>query len=290
MVDLEVSPARRGAVVVGIGGWDYPQWKGQFYPQGLARHAWLAFAGARFDAIELNTTFYGLRRPEHFERWAAAVPDGAVFAIKGSRHITHEKRLVDVDSALANFFASGILKLGRKTGPFLWQLPQSVPFQPEVLARFFDLLPRSSTAAAQLARHHDDRLKNVAVEVVEDVELRHVLEPRHPGFFTEDARRLLDDHGIGLVLADTAGTFPMAADPGRGVVYVRLHGSRELYTSPYSNDEIAGWAERLCRYADDGRDVYVFLDNTRAGHAPFDAQSLQAAVRGIRGEPTSPTR
>src|ERR1041385_7874036 len=117
----------RGARI-GISGWRYAPWRGDFYPSGLPQNQELKFAAERFDSIELNGSFYSLQRPESYERWYADVPPGFVFAIKGSRYITHMLRLAGVETALANLLASGVFALREKIGPFLWQLPPTMPF------------------------------------------------------------------------------------------------------------------------------------------------------------------
>jgi uncharacterized protein YecE (DUF72 family) len=283
----------RGRSFVGVSGWDYPHWKGLFYPRELPKRRWLEHAARTFPTLELNGTFYSLKRPEHFARWCAVVDevrgdDGFVFAVKGSRFVTHMNQLKDVDTALANFWASGLLALGARTGPFLWQLPERVSFNPERLERFFSLLPRTLGEAAALARRHDERLAGRAlVDVDDDLRdqpLLHCCEPRHPGFFTKEARALLRDRDISFVLADSAGKFPMEPAPGPfGFVYVRLHGSKELYLSRYSDDELAAWAARVHGWNDDGRDVYVYFDNDGRGHAPWDAQRLVKAIAALDG-------
>jgi uncharacterized protein YecE (DUF72 family) len=118
----------RGDIRVGISGWRYQGWRGVFYPDGLPQRQELSFVAGKFSTVEINGTFYSLQRPSHFERWAAEVPDDFVFAIKGSRFITHNKKLTDIEAPLANFFAQGLLNLGKKTGPFLWQFFASFPF------------------------------------------------------------------------------------------------------------------------------------------------------------------
>src|SRR5207244_7722575 len=126
----------------------------------LPRRRWLEHASSLFDSIELNGTFYSLKSPDVFRRWAAETQRaGFVFAIKGSRFITHNLKLRRAEGALANFYASGILALGHKTGPFLWQLPDSYKYDPERIETFVRLLPRSSKDAEALARGHDARLK-----------------------------------------------------------------------------------------------------------------------------------
>ena len=139
-----------GRIRVGISGWRYPAWRGDFYPKGLRQADELAYAAERMDTIEINGSFYSLQRPSSYAAWRAAVPDGFVFAVKGGRFITHMKRLEGVETPLANFFASGVLALGRALGPVLWQLPESLPYDAGRLERFFDLLPRTTAQAAEL--------------------------------------------------------------------------------------------------------------------------------------------
>ena len=268
------------AVYVGISGYDYPRWRGAFYPSSLPKKRWLEYASRRFTSIELNGTFYSLKSPPVFERWVAAVPDeGFVFALKGSRFITHNLKLRNCERALANFFASGILALGRKTGPFLWQLPATYRFDAARMDDFIQMLPRDAIAAAALARDHDERLKRGALVRPADgrVPYRHAFEVRHPSYFCDEFYEILQRHGCALVIADTAGRFPYAEELTADFVYVRLHGSTELYVSGYTDDELDSWAARIRRWRGRGarqRDIFVFFDNDAKVHAPGDAQRL----------------
>ena len=146
----DAAPAAGAAQVrIGISGWRYPPWRGSFYPRGLVQARELAYAAGQFPSIEVNGSFYALQRPSTYQRWAADTPDGFVFAIKAPRYITHELRLRGARAALANFLASGVLALGPKLGPILWQLPPSLAFDAALLADFLALLPHDTTAAAQ---------------------------------------------------------------------------------------------------------------------------------------------
>jgi uncharacterized protein YecE (DUF72 family) len=140
---------------VGISGWRYAGWRGDFYPVGLAQRRELEYAAQRLTSIEINGSFYSLQRPTSYAAWRAATPEDFVFAVKGGRFISHLKRLVDVETPLANFFASGVLALGPKLGPILWQLPENLRFDADVLDAFFTLLPASTGQAARLAEQHD---------------------------------------------------------------------------------------------------------------------------------------
>jgi uncharacterized protein YecE (DUF72 family) len=229
-----------------------------------------------FDTIELNGTFYSLKSPPVFRRWVAEVPPNFLFAVKGSRFITHNLKLRNATSALANFYASGVLALERMTGPFLWQLPAMYRFERSRVEDFLALLPKDSVAAAELASQHDHRLRRGALtETSSRVRYRHAFEVRHPSYFTDEFAGLLREHGIGFVVADTAGKFPYAETVTSNFVYVRLHGSRELYTSDYTDAELTEWAERIERWRREGLDVYVYFDNDAKVHAPRDAVRLR---------------
>src|ERR1700759_2199704 len=126
---------------IGISGWRYQGWRGLFYPEKLPQRRELEFASRRFNTIELNGSFYSLQRPQSFAQWDAETPAAFTFAIKGSRYITHMLRLRNVEGALANFFSQGLLRLGPKLGPILWQFPPNFAFDPGRLEDFLALLP-----------------------------------------------------------------------------------------------------------------------------------------------------
>ena len=271
---------RTGRAVVGISGYDYKPWRGRYYPDDLPARRWLEYASRRFDSVELNGTFYSLKSPAVFQRWFGEVPDdGFVFAVKGGRFLTHNLKLRNAEPSLGNFFASGVLALGRKTGPFLWQLPGTYRFDAERIDGFLRMLPRSSREAESVARRHDDRLRRGAlVEAAVDVPFRHAFEVRHESYFHDEFYALLREHGCGFVVADTAGKFPYSEEVTADYVYVRLHGSRELYASGYTDAELDTWATKIASWRDGGRDVYVYFDNDAKVHAPFDAERLMARV------------
>ena len=273
-------PARtEGRTYIGISGYDYKPWRGVFYPLDLPAHQWLAYASRQFPSIEINGTFYSLKSPAVFARWIADAPQrNFLFAIKGGRFITHNLKLRNSDVALANFFASGVLALGRRTGPFLWQLPATYRFDAERMDTFMRMLPRDSNEAATLAEGHDERLRRGAlVEAPVKVRYRHAFEVRHPSYFHDEFYAILRANGCGWVVADTAGKFPYAEEVTAPFVYVRLHGSTELYASRYSDVELDAWAARIHHWRapeNGGRDVYVYFDNDAKVHAPSDARRL----------------
>jgi len=280
----------RGAVYIGTSGYDYPHWRGAFYPRGLPRSRWLAHVSRAFNSVELNGTFYSLKSPDIFRRWARETPeDGFVFAIKGSRFITHNLKLTRPQPALGNFLASGILALGGKTGPFLWQLPPGYAFRPERVEAFLKLLPADSTAAERVARRHDHRVRGRALlRAAAAVRFRHAFEVRHPSFLSPAFYDLLRAHGCAFVIADSAGKFVRADEVTADFVYVRLHGSGALYAGGYPAGELDEWAARIGRWAAPGqepaRDVYVYFDNDALGNAPRDAAGLTERVRGLLGD------
>src|SRR5436305_13589571 len=142
---------------IGISGWRYAGWSGKFYPKDLAQRRELEFAASAFNTVEINGSFYSLQLPSSYRRWRETTPPDFVFAVKGGRFITHMKKLRGVETALANFFASGLLALREKLGPILWQLPPNLGFDAARLRDFFQLLPRTTAEAAKLAKKHDDK-------------------------------------------------------------------------------------------------------------------------------------
>ena len=288
-----------GVVRIGISGWRYAPWRGVFYPSDLPQRAELAFASRKHPTIEINGSFYSLQRPEFYARWYAETPPGFVFSVKGPRYVTHMLRLKDIDAAVANFFASGVANLGDKLGPILWQLPPSLRFEPEQVERFLDLLPRDADEASALARRRNDKVRGRA-RLVYGVNraLRHAIEVRHPSFVDPAFIRLLRKYRVALVVADTAGKWPLAEDVTSDFVYMRLHGDKELYVSGYTPAALAFWAERIRAWAKGAepadarriaadlraprrkRDVYCYFDNDVKVKAPRDAQRLARLVTG----------
>jgi uncharacterized protein YecE (DUF72 family) len=290
-----------GQVRIGISGWTYKPWRCVFYPQGLPQKKELAYAASLFPSIEINGTFYSLQRPSSFATWAEQTPDDFVFALKGSRFITHMLRLRNIEQPLANFFASGVLALGPKLGPILWQFPPNFQFKPDLLENFFSLLPHDTIAAATLAEKHDERLKGRAfTEPGKRRPVRHAMEIRHNSFVVPEFITLLRRYNVALVCADTV-EWPLLMDVTSDFVYCRLHGSEVLYTSGYSDQALDQWAARVVAWAggnevNDGdhaslkparqrsaRDVFVYFDNDAKVFAPKDAQSLAQRVDKLLG-------
>ncbi|WP_367139149.1 DUF72 domain-containing protein [Saccharothrix sp. HUAS TT1] len=236
-----------GEIRIGTSGWLYPEWRGGFYPRGLQQRLELQFLSRRLDTVEINGSFYGLRKPTDYKSWFERTPENFVFAVKAHREITHIKRLRDVGKDVEEFFSSGLLDLGPKLGPVLWQLPPTLPARLDRLAAFLDLLPGPP--------------------------VRHALEVRHPSWDTPELAELLARHNVALVAAESAGRFPELDELTADFAYARLHGDQELYVSAYSDDALDRWASRLREWSAE-RDVYAYLDNTMRGAAPFDALAL----------------
>jgi uncharacterized protein YecE (DUF72 family) len=249
----------------------------------------------------MNGTFYSLQRPEYFEAWRSETPDDFVFSVKGPRFITHMRRLKEVKTPLANFLASGVLQLGPKLGPILWQLPPNFRFDPEKLESFFKLLPHDTEAASALARRHDKRLSGrSALKADENRPVRHAMEIRHDSFATPAFIELLRAYDVALVCADTV-EWPRRMDVTSDFVYCRLHGSEQLYASGYDDEALDQWAARVAAWARGSepsdaekiiqsakvrkraRDVYVYFDNDMKVKAPFDAQRLMTRVTKLLG-------
>lgn len=282
-------------VRVGVSGWLYPTWRATFYPPRLPQSRELAFASRVLRTIEINGSFYSLQRPSSYARWYRDTPDDFIFAVKGGRFITHNKKLSDCSAPLANFFASGTLALHEKLGPILWQLPPQLAFHRQRLEDFFGILPRTTAQASRLAEKHDSRLKHGAfLTIRDDRPIRHAIEVRHATYVDPGFVSLLRKHDIALCIADTAGRWPYFEDVTADFVYVRLHGAKELYVSGYSAPELDRWAERMGAWGDGGtpgdavlvaaparrcrRDVFVYFDNDVKVRAPFDAMNLAARL------------
>jgi uncharacterized protein YecE (DUF72 family) len=270
-----------GRAYVGISGWRYPAWRGDFYPKGLPQRRELEYAGEHLTSIEINGSFYSLQRATSYAAWRADVPDDFVFAVKGPRYISHLKRLKDVEVPLANFFASGVLALGPKLGPILWQLPENFRLDVDVLDAFLAGLPRTTYAAAELAKRHDDKVPDdrALTTAEDDRPVHHALEFRSPTFATPEASECLRRRGVATVLADTAGRWPKVDDDTGAVRYARLHGDQELYASGYPDRALDEWAARCRGWMATGQDVFVYFDNDMKGYAPHDAMRLIERLR-----------
>ena len=278
---------------IGISGWRYAPWRGVFYPKKLPQRRELEFASRAFPTIEINGSFYSLQHPASYQSWYDATPDDFVFAVKGGRYITHLLRLKGCETAMANFFASGILNLREKNGPFLWQFPPQFRYDEARFENFFEMLPRDYESALRLARRRDARMTGKCRLAIDcNRPLRHAVEVRHESFADERFVAQLRRHGIALVVADTAGKWPYYEDVTADFMYLRLHGDAELYVSGYTDAALERWAARIRAWANGNeptdavrisskpkprarsREVYCYFDNDVKVRAPIDAHNL----------------
>ncbi|NNG25081.1 DUF72 domain-containing protein [Telluria aromaticivorans] len=289
-----------GSAYIGISGWRYVPWRGVFYPPGLVQHRELEYAANQLPTIEINGSFYSLQRPESYAAWYAATPPGFVFAVKGNRFLTHMLKLKEIDAPLANVLASGVFELREKLGPFLWQFPPMVKFDPERFEHFLSILPQDTNAALERALLHQPRMEGkVSLDAGPKRPMRHAVEIRHESFMDPAFIALLRKYKVAMVVADTAGKWPLCEDLTADFVYIRLHGDKELYASGYEDASIDAWARRMHAWRRggqpidarlvsgkapprrQGRDVYCYFDNDIKVHAPFDARRLIAAVDAL---------
>ena len=246
---------RAGPIHVGIGGWDYDPWRGTFYPAGLPRSKQLEHASRRVTAIEINATFYKLQSPELYARWAAAVPEGFKFALKGSRFCTNRKLLGEAGEAVGRFCGQGLAGLGDRLGPILWQLAETKRFDPDEVRAFLALLPRSQ----------------------DGVPLRHALEVRHESFADPRFADLTREAGVAISFADAPG-LPAIDAPAPGFAYARLKGMREEEPAGYAAAELDRWAALARSWAESGREVFLFMINGAKVRAPAAAEALLARL------------
>jgi uncharacterized protein YecE (DUF72 family) len=234
---------------VGVSGWTYPPWRGDFYPKGLPQREELAYAAARLTSIEINGSFYALQKPESYRKWRDQTPDGFVFAVKGSRFISHMKRLADAEQPLKRFFDSGVFELGPKLGPVLWQLPDRFARDDERLEHALSNLPPG----------------------------RHAFELRHPSWFAEPVYDLLRAHGAAFVLHDDKRRRPTPEVVTADFTYLRFHYGRRGRRGNYSDAELKEWATRVRSLARKA-EVFAYFNNDWEVFAPRNAKRLRALV------------
>ena len=280
-------------ILIGISGWRYAPWRKVFYPAGLIQKQELAFASRALPTIELNGSFYALQRPSSYQQWYEQTPAEFIFSIKATRYITHILRLRNIESAMANFFASGLLALREKLGPVLWQFPPSFKFEAALFEDFLRQLPQDTGAAARLARCREAFMQGRDhLETDRKRPLRHAVEIRNASFETPEFIALLRKYKVALVIADTAGKWPYREDITADFTYLRLHGAEKLYASGYTDKALDDWAARIAAWSRGGqpadarlisdqppvsrksRDVYCYFDNDIKVKAPFDARKL----------------
>ncbi|OEU79612.1 MAG: hypothetical protein BA865_10990 [Desulfobacterales bacterium S5133MH4] len=229
---------------IGTSGWTYDHWKKLFYPENLPKSRWLEYYGKHFDTVELNATFYRLPKPKTFENWKRRTPDYFLWAVKANKYITHTKRLKEPVEALERFYAAAS-GLEEKLGPILFQLPPSLSFDEKKFNNFCQYLNPSQ---------------------------RHTLEVRHPSWISDRLFSILKKFNIALCIADTAGRYPYHEVVTADFLYIRLHGSKKLYASEYSEGELQAWAEKITGWS---KDTYLYFDNDFGGYAVKNAKRLK---------------
>jgi uncharacterized protein YecE (DUF72 family) len=242
-----IPAVRTGRIRVGTSGYVYRHWRGVLYPEGLAQRLWLARYASFFDTVEMNATFYRLPTPETVERWRDGVPPGFTFAVKGSRYLTHLKRLLDADEGVRRFYEP-VSRFGRKLGPVLWQLPPHLKPDPARLERFLSRLPAG----------------------------RHAVEFRDPAWYEEETCAVLQRHGAAFCEHDHVDREPPRLTGA--FRYVRFHGTTGKYSGRYGLSELRPRAADYLASARRGVDVFVYFNNDVGGHAVRDALELLALV------------
>ena len=269
----ELAGARDARIKVGIGGWNFPPWRDNFYPKGLPQRRELEYASRHLAAIEINSTFYRAQTPKVYAKWRDETPPGFVFALKAPRQVAEIRKLAGAGAQVRGFVFGGLAEFGDRLGPIVWQFPPSRAFERDDFAAFLDLLPRE----------------------LEGRRLRHVLEVRHPSFLCHEYLALARAHGIASVFTDS-DEYPSFADLTGDFVYARLMRSRADQADGYPAYELDAWAKRTRMWADGGepddlprvvqadaepaspRDVFVFFISSAKQRNPAAAMALQGRV------------
>jgi uncharacterized protein YecE (DUF72 family) len=257
-----------GSVHIGIGGWTYEPWRDNFYPKGLPQARELEYAASQLTAIEINGTYYRTQGPDSFAKWAKAVPDDFIFAVKASRFCTNRKVLAEAGESIAKFLGQGLTELGNKLGPILWQFMPTKKFDADDFGGFLSLLPAQQ----------------------DGIKLRHAVEVRHDSFVCPEFIALARAHKVAIVFADHAG-YPTIADLGADFVYARLQHARADVATGYDAAALDRWALAVAGWrsgnAPDGlpyvaektaalpaREVFLFMINGAKERAPAAARAL----------------
>jgi uncharacterized protein YecE (DUF72 family) len=264
-----VAPAEAvRSIRVGVGGWVFAPWRGEFYPEGLPQARELDYASRRLTTIEINGTFYRTQKPDSFRKWAAETPDDFVFSVKGPQFATHRRVLAEAGGAVDRFFASGVLELKSKLGPVLWQMPPTKKLDPEDFAAFLALLPQ----------HLDGR------------PIRHAVEVRHASFAVPSFIALLREFSVAGALVES-DKHPLIADVTADFVYARLQRSSEKLKTGYAPRDLDRWARRARAWSDGalpddlptvaepakpraGLDVFIYMIAGAKLRAPAAAMAL----------------
>lgn len=242
---------RKAHIRIGIGGWNYKPWRGEFYPAGLVQRRELEYASGKLTSIEINSTFYGSQKPASFAKWHAETPQGFVFAVKGPMFATSRRLLAEAGESIARFFDSGVLLLQDKLGPINWQLAPDKEFDLGDLEAFFDLLPKQ----------------------LEGRQIRHAIEVRNASFRTPQFAALARKYGVAIVLAGDS-QFPQIEDTTAPLVYARIMGTSGSQPHGYSSQALDEWAARAGSWAADGREVFLYVISGFKARNPAAAMAL----------------
>jgi len=234
----------RPQIYIGTSGWNYKHWEGIFYPKKYPKSKWLEFYASHYTTVELNASFYRLPTPKTFEGWRERTPDTFLWAVKANRYITHIKRLKSVEEPLQRFF-NAIKHLGAKLGPILFQIPPNLSFDEETLDLFCKGLKKN---------------------------LLYSIEIRHPSWAQKRAIETLKDNNIALCISDSAGRYPYIEKNTASFFYIRLHGSKKLYSSEYSEEELQAYARKITGWK---KDTYIYFDNDYGGYAINNSKRLR---------------
>ncbi len=267
------SSESAGSIYIGVGGWTFAPWRGVFYPEKLTQAKELEYAASKLTSIEINGTYYGSQKPESFRKWAREVPDGFVFSVKGPRFATNRRVLAESGDSIKRFYDSGVLELGDRLGPVLWQFAPTKKFDQGDFGRFLELLPRNLEGRA----------------------LRHVVEVRHDSFRAPDFIALLRQFATPVVFAEH-GKYPAISDLTGDFVYARLQKGNDDIKTCYPPKQLDAWAKRLQLWADGSepddlprvdpakatkvpRDVFAYVIHEGKVRAPAGAMELIERVK-----------
>lgn len=256
-VILNISYMKKTKIYIGTSGWTYKHWHNSFYPHDQPKNDLLSHFTKHFTTVEINTTFYHLPLVTTVKNWHDKVPPGFIFAVKGSRFITHLKRLKDTEEPIKNFLHR-IAPLKEHLGPILWQLPPSLKKDSELLKKFIGQLPRR---------------------------FQHAIEFRHPSWIEPGVFDILHEHNIAQVWLSSL-RMPINFESTADFVYLRLHGLEGGFSHDYTVDELQPWANQLLIQVNSDKPGYVYFNNDENTRAPQNAKMLEKMIGEFSATPT----